>query len=172
MYSCAPPKGLTCALEAFLPFQPSWSSFPTLQSGQSPAVQSCLLLKGLSWESGDFTPCLSPHWSPFLQLPLQSMPPKSTNLLQPPSISNLASTPHHLVCLKYKLCSLARRLSSAPTAGFSLQPCLTACSPLQTPMLSHLYILAPALLPPGRICASPSLSAYNSSFNTTPRSLP
>lgn len=45
---------------------------------------------------------------------------------------------------------------SAPTAGFSLQPCLTACSPLKAPVLSHLSALASALLP-GNICVPSSL---------------
>lgn len=47
---------------------------------------------------------------------------------------------------------------SAPVAGFSLQPCLTACSSLKAPVLSHLSALASALLPPGKICAPSSLS--------------
>lgn len=110
---CSSQRPRACALEAFLPLQPNWSSSPNFHSGHSPAV-----LKGvsgssgrtLSWESGDLSSsCLSPRWSSFLRLPLQSVPPKSTDLLQSSSSSNLTVAPRHLVRMKYKLCSLTRR---------------------------------------------------------------
>ena len=99
--------------------------------------------RALGWQSHSPLVSLTPT------CPLQSLPPKSTNLLQPRSTSNLATTPHHLVQKSSSSPAWPGDTPSAPTMVF--RSVRGTPNHLQAPVLSHLCASAHALLPSGRI---------------------